>query len=329
MASKFTAPDWWGSPMLCKTTMRETLDIKGKWDGFVAEPKHDGARCLVDTRDGSVRLYSRNGQEFTNHVHEDLIEELTEWIPKDTIIDGELAIIERTFDIGRRRVPVSDFNSTMRILGSAAERGRSLQPELGVMSLIAYDMPRWDGVWYSDEHFSDRRAMLKEGFPFGSERIFLNPQFGDPSRFGELFDTLIENKVEGIIAKNVESLYVFDGRPNNTWYKVKAATTIDMVVTGYTEGQGKYEGLIGTIEFGRWTEDGIVYVGRCSGMTDALRREISDDRDAYIGRVIEVKSNDLVGTKSDYRTPRHPQFVTFRNDKNPEDCLGDELKHDV
>ena len=326
MAVTFTAPDWWGVPMLCKTTMRETLDTAGKWDGFIAEPKHDGARCLVDTRDGNVRLYSRNGQEYTHHVHEDLIADLANWMPKDSVIDGELAIISRTFDIGRRRVPVTDFNKTMRILGSGAERGRGLQPELGIISLIAYDIPRWDGVWLNDEHLSDRRAALKENFPFGSERVFLNPQFTDPSRFGELFDLLVENKVEGIIAKNTTSLYVFDNRPNNTWYKVKAATTLDMIVTGYTEGKGKYEGFIGTIEFGRHTDEGVVYVGRCSGMTDELRRAISADRDAYLGKVIEVKSNDLVGTKNEYRTPRHPQFVCFRTDKNPEDCTGEELK---
>lgn len=320
-----TAPDWFAAPMLCKTKLRDDLDIVENWSEYVAEPKHDGWRCLVDTRDGSPKLYSRTGQDLTDHVHIDLLAELSEWLPKDTIIDGELAIIDRTITVHGVSVPVSNFNSTQRILGSGAERGRGLQPELGIMSLIAYDLLRWDGINYDNDRLVDRRGDLEIDFPH-SERLVLNPQYTDHTQFGDVFDALIDNGVEGIIAKNKGSVYVFEGRPNLTWYKVKVATTLDMIITGYTEGKGKYEGLIGAIEFGRWTDDGIVFVARCSGLTDDLRRQISADKDAYIGKVIEVKSNDLVGSGS-YRTPRHPNFVTFRHDKNPQDCLGTELKN--
>lgn len=319
------APAWWRDPMLCKTIQREELDDHAKWRGYTAEPKHDGARCLVVSGGGGARLYSRSGQDWTDHAHPDLLADLGSWVPRDSIVDGELAIIERTFDLGSRRVPVADFNATMRVLGSGAERGRNLQPGLGIMSLIAYDIPKWDGAWHVDAPQSARRAHLKRAFPSHSQRTFLNPSFTDHSRFGELFDTLVEHKVEGVIVKNGAAGYLFDGRPNKTWYKVKAAITLDMVVMGFTDGGGKYEGLIGAIKFGRWTPDGVVFVAQCSGMTDALRKEISADRDSFLGRVIEVKSNELVGRK-EHRTPRHPQFIAFRADKRPEDCLGDELR---
>lgn len=320
------------APMLCKSTQRETLDTHGKWDDYIAEPKHDGTRCLAIRGDGDVELYTRTGHSYTDHVPH-VVAALNGWMPKHSVIDGELAIIDSHITVGRKRVPVTNFNSTMRIMGSGAERARDLQDtEFGLIDFIVYDMPRWNGRDLSGEHLGDRRHGLKVCFPFGSKNLFLNPIFGDPSRFGELFDTLVDNGVEGIIIKNTSSLYVFDARPNATWYKVKAAVTIDMVVTGYTEGTGKYEGLIGAVEFGRWVGNGegddggdTISVSRCSGMTDALRREISANRDAYLGRVIEVKSNELVGSK-EYRTPRHPQFVAFRTDKLPEQCLGEELR---
>jgi ATP-dependent DNA ligase len=320
------APDWFEAPMLCKTTQRETLDIEGRWDGYVAEPKHDGTRCLVVNRAGEgVRLYSRSGQDYTEHVPH-LVAELTGWLPEDSIIDGELAVIARTLYVGGESVPVTDFNKTMRIMGSLAERGRELQDDSGeLISLVVYDMPQWKGTDWTGEHFSDRREGLEEGFPL-SDHLFLNPQYDDPSNFGELFDTLVGNGVEGIIVKNIESGYVLGSRPNNTWYKVKAAVTMDMVVSGYTEGTGKFAGLIGALEFSRTGPDGeLVYVGRCSGMTDAMRREITDNRDTYLGQVVEIKSNELVGSK-EYRSPRHPQFVCFRTDKRPEDCDGQELR---
>lgn len=314
------------APMLCKTTDRTELG-SGKWKGYVAEPKHDGVRCLaIAHKDGTVKLYSRTGNEFTEHVPH-LVDELSELMPAGSIFDGELAILHGHVNLGRRRVPVTDFGSTMRVLGSLPERGRKVQEELDKsMTFILYDLLMWDGSRYHDETQNDRRDLLKARFPFGSTNLFLNPQFTDPDRFGELFDTLIDHGIEGIIVKNGGAPYVFDGRPNKTWYKVKSAVTLDMVVSGYTEGTGKYAGLIGTVEFSRMDADGnLVYVGRCSGMTDDLRREISDNRDKYLGKVIEVKANELVGSK-EYRSPRHPQFVAFRFDKNPEDCTGEELK---
>ena len=325
MAVKFTPPEGFRAPMLCKTTMRETLDDPDAWDGYIAEPKHDGVRCLVTAdQNGTVRLYSRNGQEFTAHVP-DLVAELGTWLPKNSMVDGELAILNEAVEVMGHRVPVTDFNSTMRVLGSLAERGRAVQVEIGkTMSLVAYDLLLWDGIGYHHDYQIDRRGDLSQDFP-ESDHLVLNPQFTDPSKFGDLFDELISHGIEGIIVKNQTATYLLDGRPNKTWYKVKAAVTMDLIVSGYTEGAGKYEGLIGTVEFSRMDTDGnLVYVGRCSGMTDDLRRDITANKDTYLGQVIEVKSNELVGSK-EYRSPRHPQFVAFRFDKNPEDCDGKEL----
>jgi DNA ligase-1 len=310
--------------MLCKTTLRENLD-DDSWVGYVAEPKHDGTRCLAIRRGDNVRLYSRSGQDYTEHVPH-LVDELTELMPRWSILDGELAVLSGHFQVGRKRVPVTNFNTTMRIMGSAAERGRDLQYELKYVSFIVYDLLEWNGEDWTEFTQITRRKMLKSVFPFGSEHLFLNPHFNDPERFRELFDTLIAHGVEGIIVKNESAPYALDGRPNKTWYKVKAATTMDMVVMGYTDGTGKYTGIIGAVEFGRMGPDGeLIYVGKCSGMTDSIRREITANKDTCLGRVIEVKSNELVGSK-EYRSPRHPQFVCFRTDKLPEDCTGDELK---
>lgn len=323
------APSWFKPPMLCKTTQREELDVSGKWGSYIAEPKHDGTRCLAVHRAGEgVRLYSRSGQDYTDHVPH-LITELTAWLPEDSVVDGELAIIKNTVTAQGQTVPVTDFNATMRVMGSGADKARDRQDEFGKkITFIVYDMPQFDGAELFDDSFDDRREKLEKVLPV-SNHLTLNPQFTDHSTFGELFDELVENNVEGIIIKNASSRYVFDGRPNNTWFKVKAAITMDMVVSGFTDGTGKYEGMIGALEFSRVTADGEqVYVGRCSGMTDALRKEMSDDREAFIGRVVEIKSNELCGSK-EYRSPRHPQFVCFRTDKLPQDCDGQELRQEA
>lgn len=322
-----TAPYTHRAPMLCKTSLRDHLEEHSVWENYVAEPKHDGARCLVVRDSSGVHLYSRTGGVFTDHVPH-LVAELS-FLPAGTVLDGELALIDRQAVVHGETVPVTDFNKTMRVLGSLPERGRGLQSEeFGNLSLIVYDVPELGGVDHTGDTWTQRRKTLSAlRFPKKSRHILLNTVFTDPTRFGALFDDLVSHGVEGIITKNVEGRYAFDGRPNKTWYKVKAQITMDMVVSGYTEGAGKFAGLIGAIEFSRLDpETGeLVYVGKCSGMTDAVRREVTECPQTYLGRVIEIKCNELVGSKT-YRTPRHPQFVCFRIDKNPDDCTGEELR---
>lgn len=58
----------------------------------------------------------------------------------------------------------------------------------------------------------------------------------------------------------------------------------------------------------------VLEVGECSGFDDDLRAELSCD---YIGKVIEVKCNEIF---KDTGKLRHPRFLRFRDDKDPEEC---------
>lgn len=59
----------------------------------------------------------------------------------------------------------------------------------------------------------------------------------------------------------------------------------------------------------------FLIVGECSGFDDDLRAEISHDNP--VGRVIEVKCNEVF---KDTGKLRHPRFLRFRDDKNAKDC---------
>lgn len=61
----------------------------------------------------------------------------------------------------------------------------------------------------------------------------------------------------------------------------------------------------------------ILEVGECSGLDDDLRLKLSSERESAIGRVIEVKCNEVF---KDTGKLRHPRFLRFREDKDPEEC---------
>lgn len=58
----------------------------------------------------------------------------------------------------------------------------------------------------------------------------------------------------------------------------------------------------------------ILNVGECSGFDDSVRAIMNED---VVGKVIEVKCNEIF---KDTGKLRHPRFLRFRQDKDPEEC---------
>ena len=189
-------------------------------------------------------------------------------------------------------------------------------------------MLKWRNHDFAEEFQIDRTDLIYREFDYTvgnpMSKIWLGNVFQDPGDFLNIYDQVTARKIEGAILKHRNGLYVPGGRPNKTWYKIKRDQEFDVVVMGYTEGNGKYDGMVGAIEFGTFHEGEFVRVGRCSGMTMAERQDITDHKDEYLGRVFVVKSNDLVGS-GEYKTPRHPNFLYFRDDKLATDCSRDQF----
>ena len=60
---------------------------------WIIERKCDGCRCNVIKKDGTVKCYSRQGKEFT--TLNNLINELKDKMPDNTVFDGEICIVDK------------------------------------------------------------------------------------------------------------------------------------------------------------------------------------------------------------------------------------------
>jgi ATP-dependent DNA ligase len=119
----------------------------------------------------------------------------------------------------------------------------------------------------------------------------------------------IDTLYESVRARGLEGLIIKDDAPyyrrrNHAWMKIKAEETLDLLVTGWEPGTGKYEGMIGALIV---DHKGVpVNVG--SGLSDEFRQ---NDPDEIVGRLIEVEFHEITPDGS----LRHPRYKRFRDDK--------------
>jgi ATP-dependent DNA ligase len=74
----------------------------------------------------------------------------------------------------------------------------------------------------------------------------------------------------------------------------------------------------GTIREGDKHHWELIEVGQTSGVNDDIREEISNNKEKYLGTVIEVEAQGIINSKTG--SLQHPRFKQFRWDKESEQC---------
>ena len=140
---------------------------------------------------------------------------------------------------------------------------------------------------------------------------------------------------EGLMIKDLDSLYT-PGRRGKSWLKMKRQlATLDVVVTAVEYGHGKRIGVLSDYTFAVWDGERLVNIGKAySGLTDV---EIAEMTQWFLAHkiserglrlevepkiVLEVAFNNMMLSarhESGYAL-RFPRIVRLRPDKNPEDA---------
>lgn len=175
----------------------------------------------------------------------------------------------------------------------------------GTAKFVAFAIPWWDGASWKDFDLVVVQMFARErGIPF----LFVERRMGVDVTKEALAESALRAGYEGWVLKNGHY---------DEWYKVKRVQTVDCVVTGFVDGEGKYLGNTGAIRASVWRDGELVEIARVSGMSDDVR-DMIDER-ADLGRVVEVAYQEL-GSRGRLR---HPRFVRWRNDKPAKECILD------
>jgi len=295
--------------------------------GWAYEPKWDGLRAVAYVDGGRIRFLSRNDKDVTVSFPE--LRPLGEALASHPgIFDGEIVALDGTgrpsFSLLQQRMHVSD-----------ATRARRLAHATPVHYMV-FDVMHVDGHATISLTYDQRRQALESLELRGPN--WLTPDSFVDARGSDVFAALVEQGMEGLVAKRRDSSYRPGERPG-TWLKVKHFATQEVVIGGWTPGKGARGGTIGALLMGIPGPQGLVYAGKVgTGFSDDalddLGRRLADlDRVAspFVGLVPKAQAQGahwvepvLVGEvrfgewTRDGRL-RHPSWRGLRPDKDPGD----------
>jgi bifunctional non-homologous end joining protein LigD len=177
---------------------------------WIHEIKHDGYRCQVLLERGQVRVFTRNGHDWSDR-YPSIVHAAANRRCKSAIIDGE-AIVQNGEG-------ASDFEAL-----SVAMRWRP-----NSIILYAFDLMHLDGIDLRQQTLLVRRSILKTLIGTDEEsRIQFSEEFhGDGAAF---FKACADKGLEGIVSKHARAPYR-SGR-SKTWLKTKCFTESTFVVVG-------------------------------------------------------------------------------------------------
>jgi bifunctional non-homologous end joining protein LigD len=280
----------------------------GDW---VYEIKFDGYRLLARIDGKTVRLFTRNGHDWSDRMPH-LVRALQRMKLKPGWLDGEIVVLDQA---GR-----TDFQA----LQSAFDSTRTQD-----IVYFLFDLPYYGGHDLRAVPLVERRALL--------ERLLADPP--PEIRFSAVFDAPPEDIVasacriglEGVIGKRRGSAY--RSRRSPDWIKLKCARRQEFVIAGYTDPQGSRTGF-GSLLLGVHDEHGeLVFAGGVgTGFNERslveifarlkplaidqrpFKQRIENERRAHWVKPVLVAEVTFSEWTQDGHV-RHPVFHALRSDK--------------
>ncbi len=281
--------------------------------GWLFEIKWDGYRIIAEISKKIINLYSRDRLSYNDRFRP-IIEALKKNFNHEAILDGEAVILDKT---GRPSFP---------LMQNYQKTGE------GDLVFYVFDILYLDGYDLRNLPLEKRKQIL-QNLVDETSAIKLS---GYIKNRGTDFYKAAQNKnLEGIVAKNLKSIYRTGGRSTD-WLEIKTQMRQEAVIAGFTKPRGERK-YFGSLVLGVYEENKLKYIGHTGGGFDD--KTLSD---------IYWKLNKLKTKRSPFREPpkmntpvkwvrprlvseikfsewtkdgvmRRPVFLGLREDKNPKE----------
>ncbi len=295
-------------------------------DGWAFEFKWDGIRALVWVDGGRPRAVSRGGNDLTVAFPE--LHDLAESVGSDQVVlDGELVVLDEDGRTSFSRLQHRMHVSSARDARQAASRHPA--------SMVVFDLLHLNGRSLLEAAYDQRRAELEQlglaGASWGVTPSFIT------ERGADVLSSAVRLGFEGVVAKRRSSPYR-PGSRSHDWIKVKDQRMQEVVIGGWTDGEGARGSTFGALLLGIPEEGSrgrLAYVGnvgtgfnqaeldRVSTMLAAASRATSpftESLPAAIERKAHwVRPSRVAEVRFGEWTPagrlRHPVWRGLRTDK--------------
>jgi bifunctional non-homologous end joining protein LigD len=223
-------------------------------EDWIFEIKFDGYRMLARVEGKNVKLFTRNGNDWTGKLGA-LHKALLKMKLPDGWYDGEIVVHDENGrpNFGKLQLAF-DGSDTADIV------------------YFLFDVPYLNGYDMREVPLEARRAALKNVLDkLATDAVRFSDEFGsDPQ---ELVLAACKMGLEGVIGKRRDSRYVLRRSPD--WIKLKCGQRQEFVIGGYTDPQGSRTG-IGALLLGTYDKDGVLqYAGNVgTGFNEASLRDL-------------------------------------------------------
>jgi len=300
-----------------KANIEGALLLQNSVDLYVEE-KFDASRYGLELdMDGKWHAYSRGGIDRIDNIPY-IVDELQLLdLPRGTVLDCEVCVMDpdrtKRWELSRSVMGTKHYN-----------------PEAERATLLIFDIQHYGDTDLMTASWLYRRAKIKAIFESSTmikNDTYFNTGYVAYTRawpitnIADLWHMIVDlGHGEGVMIKSNRI-----AKYGKDWNKVKKEHTIDAFIIGTTNGKGKYEGQIGTLEVAVMNGDVIWPIGKVSNVGDDATRKSMTDMALHgelKNRVIEIKFNEV--TKN-FKL-RHGRFMRWRDDKPADECLLEQLE---
>jgi bifunctional non-homologous end joining protein LigD len=249
-------------PMLA--TLAPALPVRQSLYGF--EYKWDGVRAICRWDGKNLSMWSRNQLDITRRYPE-LWDIGKVFGSRTVILDGEVIALDDeqrpSFTQLQNRMHVNDEHAIKRLIKQIPA------------FFMAFDVLYLDGKSLMNEPWLARRDKLDQ-LQLESDG---SPWRVPPAHVGEgdaMLDAARQMKLEGLVAKHVESTYR-PGARSADWLKVKIVGDEEFVVGGWFPEAGTRTNRVGSLLIGQYDDSGQLRFagGIGTGFTDKVHKELT------------------------------------------------------